>query len=279
MAHILRPLKFHVFDWILLISLGGLDVLLNIINPFHRFVGNTMLNDLMYPIKDNTIPFWAVPIMAIGIPLLLFFVNAIRERRFEALHHAVLGLLFAVLLAAIITDAIKDGIGQPRPDFFWRCFPDGIQVFNETTGDVICHGLSSVIREGYKSFPSGHSSWSFAGLGFLSLHLGDRMNISNSQGRVGKLVIVMAPLMLATFVAISRIDDYLHRWQDVFVGALIGLGMAFLCHKQFFPSYNRVNGWVDTNVRRPHPSAVPNVWIRLDDSEIASSGNLGNNYS
>jgi len=38
------------------------------------------------------------------------------------------GLLFSVLITAVLTDAIKDGIGRPRPNFFWRCFPDGLPV-------------------------------------------------------------------------------------------------------------------------------------------------------
>lgn len=38
---------------------------------------------------------------------------------------ACLGLLFSVLITAVITDAIKDAVGRPRPDFFWRCFPNG----------------------------------------------------------------------------------------------------------------------------------------------------------
>ena len=38
------------------------------------------------------------------------------------------GILFSVLITAVLTDAIKDAVGRPRPDFFWRCFPDGIGV-------------------------------------------------------------------------------------------------------------------------------------------------------
>jgi hypothetical protein len=38
------------------------------------------------------------------------------------------GLLFSVLITGVLTDAIKDGVGRPRPNFFWRCFPDGVLV-------------------------------------------------------------------------------------------------------------------------------------------------------
>ena len=38
------------------------------------------------------------------------------------------GLLFSVLITGVLTDAIKDGVGRPRPNFFWRCFPDGVPV-------------------------------------------------------------------------------------------------------------------------------------------------------
>ncbi len=42
--------------------------------------------------------------------------------------YACPGLLFSVLISGVITDAIKDAVGRPRPDFFWRCFPNGTKV-------------------------------------------------------------------------------------------------------------------------------------------------------
>ncbi|KAG9444589.1 hypothetical protein H6P81_015929 [Aristolochia fimbriata] len=72
------------------------------------------------------------------------------------------------------------------------------RVYHNVTGDVICHGDKSVIKEGHKSFPSGHASWCFAGLAFLALYL-------------------------SALVGVSRVDDYWHHWQDVFVGGLLGL--------------------------------------------------------
>ena len=38
------------------------------------------------------------------------------------------GILYSVLITAVVTDAIKDAVGRPRPNFFFRCFPDGKQV-------------------------------------------------------------------------------------------------------------------------------------------------------
>lgn len=52
----------HSNDWIMLVLLGVIEIILNVIRPFHRFVGKDMMTDLKYPLKDNTVPVWAVPV-------------------------------------------------------------------------------------------------------------------------------------------------------------------------------------------------------------------------
>ncbi|KAJ1284898.1 hypothetical protein BS78_03G240400 [Paspalum vaginatum] len=241
-SHGSKVARIHMYDWIVLVLLAVLDGILNIIEPFHRFVGSQMMADLSYPMKDNTVPFWAVPIIGIIGPMIIIIVIYFRRRNVYDLHHAILGLLFSVLITAVITDAIKDGVGRPRPDFFWRCFPDGKPNYNNFTTGVICHGEASVIKEGHKSFPSGHTSWSFAGLGFLSWYLAGKIKVFDRRGHVAKLCVVLSPLLLAALVAVSRVDDYWHHWQDVCTGGLLGMTVASICYLQFFPLPSDENG-------------------------------------
>nr|CAB3473815.1 unnamed protein product [Digitaria exilis] len=218
-----RVARSHVWDWLALLLLVAVEVLLNVVEPFHRFVGSGMMTDLRYPLKSNTVPIWTVPVVAVIVPMVIFTIVYIRRRNVYDLHHAILGILFAALITGVLTDAIKDAVGRPRPDFFWRCFPDGKAVYDKITTGVICHGDPSVIKEGYKSFPSGHSSWSFAGLGFLSWYLAGKITAFDRRGHVAKLCVVFLPLLVAAMIAISRVDDYWHHWQDVFSGGVLGM--------------------------------------------------------
>ncbi|KAL2347642.1 hypothetical protein Fmac_001642 [Flemingia macrophylla] len=242
-SHGVKLARIHMHDWLILLLLIIIDAILNVIEPFHRFVGEGMMTDLRYPLKDNTVPFWAVPIIAILLPIAIILVYYFIRKDVYDFHHAILGLLFSVLITAVITDAIKDGVGRPRPDFFWRCFPDGKGVFDPVTRNVRCTGDKSVIKEGHKSFPSGHTSWSFAGLGFLSWYLSGKIKAFDRRGHVAKLCIVFFPLLVAAMIAVSRVDDYWHHWQDVFTGGLIGLTIASFCYLQFFPPPYDIDGW------------------------------------
>ncbi|PUZ55465.1 hypothetical protein GQ55_5G213900 [Panicum hallii var. hallii] len=238
-----RVARSHAWDWVALLLLVAVDALLNVVEPFHRFVGAGMMADLRYPMKANTVPVWAVPVIAVIAPVVIFIVIYIRRRNVYDLHHAILGILFAVLITGVLTDAIKDAVGRPRPNFFWRCFPDGKAVYDSITTGVICHGDPKVIKEGHKSFPSGHTSWSFAGLGFLSWYLAGKITVFDRRGHVAKLCVVLLPLLVAAMVAISRVDDYWHHWQDVCTGGVLGLVVASVCYLQFFPAPSDEKGF------------------------------------
>ncbi|KAK0598440.1 hypothetical protein LWI29_034711 [Acer saccharum] len=234
--------RTHLHDWVILLLLGVVVFILNFVHPFYRFVGKDMMYDIKYPFKNNTVPFWAVVTCAIGFPMLAFLIVYFRRRCVYDLHHAILGLSYSLLLTQILTDAIKLTVGRPRPDFFWRCFPDGKDVYDKL-GNVICHGKASLIKEGHKSFPSGHTSCSFAGMVFLSLYISGKIQAFDRRGHVAKLCIIFLPLLVATLVGISRVDDYKHHWNDVFAGGLLGLTVATMCYLQFFPLPSHDQGW------------------------------------
>jgi diacylglycerol diphosphate phosphatase/phosphatidate phosphatase len=137
-THGSKVARLHLFDWVVLALLVAIDVGLNLIEPFHRFVGEDMMTDLRYPLKSNTVPVWAVPIYAVIGPIIIIIGIYMKRRNVYDMHHAILGLLFSVLITGVLTDAIKDGVGRPRPNFFWRCFPDGVPV----SSVLNLHGLN-----------------------------------------------------------------------------------------------------------------------------------------
>lgn len=121
-SHGMKVATFHMHDWITLLLLVVIEVVLNVIEPFHRFVGRDMMADLRYPAKSNTVPVWAVPVsqciylipsicstftilnralkstlcvlqmIAILLPIVIHYAVYFRRRDVYDLHHATLGL-------------------------------------------------------------------------------------------------------------------------------------------------------------------------------------------
>ncbi|XP_045190426.2 phospholipid phosphatase 5-like [Mercenaria mercenaria] len=174
---------------------------------------------------------------------------------------SLLGSCLSIFLAGSITNVVKMGVGRPRPDFLARCFPDG-----DIDDSMICKGNVKDVIDGYKSFPSGHSALSFSCLGFLSLYVAGKLHVFNPTGRgsAWRLMCVIFPLLWATMIAVSRTADYHHHWQDVTVGSILGLTIAYLVYRMYYPSLQRLNSHVPYVSISPADTQIPYIDHRMD---------------
>jgi diacylglycerol diphosphate phosphatase / phosphatidate phosphatase len=109
--------------------------------------------------------------LAGGLPLAIILVWAsIARPGLHKAHVSVLGLLVSLALTSFLTDVVKNSVGRPRPDLIARCKPIGSTPHHIlVTIDVCTEKNHHMLHDGWRSFPSGHSSFAFAGLGYLAL--------------------------------------------------------------------------------------------------------------
>ncbi len=60
----LSLIKYHWTDWVCLVILIIIEIILEVIHPYKRYVGpkNFVTGELLYPMHSQTIPFYAVPV-------------------------------------------------------------------------------------------------------------------------------------------------------------------------------------------------------------------------
>jgi diacylglycerol diphosphate phosphatase/phosphatidate phosphatase len=190
--------------------------ILKTIKPFERPIDfkNT---DLQHPHLPDFIPMIMTYFLSIGIPLLVCIcVSQSRAIFFQFAN----SLLSGAVANVAITTGLKLLGGRLRPDFIDRCKPVG----------GICTGDPNSILSGRKSWPSGHTSSAFYGLVFLSLWLftdGLRF-LSHCKWKALKNCMTIAPVFLATFVGLSRTQQYVHHPTDVISGAILGCLFSIL---------------------------------------------------
>jgi len=215
--------------------------------PFTRIIQNEEWWYYKYPMADHsTISTEMLYSIACFAPLIsiIAFSGVIKSPRRSDVIPALLASSLSVILNGLLTNAVKITVGRPRPDFYFRCFPDGILPAGQPNPlDLKCSGDSDIIIEGRKSFPSGHSSVSFSGLGFCSLYILGKLQCfySTGKGHSWRLCLGMLPAFCAVLIAISRTCDYRHHWQDVLVGSLLGMSVAYASYRQYYPPLDDSN--------------------------------------
>lgn len=125
------------------------------------------------------------------------------RRKLWELHVGWLGLALAIVAAWFVTSGLKNMLGKPRPDLLSRCEPDLDNIERYIVGGIgggptpstlslnqiagigtlvsadICQASDdSKVDEGFRSFPSGHSSSSASGLIYLSLFLASKFAVT-----------------------------------------------------------------------------------------------------
>ncbi|TCD68897.1 GTPase activating protein [Steccherinum ochraceum] len=235
-----KLVRSYAPDWIVTIALIAIFGALENVPGFKR---EFSLSDtsLRHPFAvHERVPNWALYVIAVVAPVVLQgAVNLLTVRQWWDLHTSLLGLLLGLSLTGSVTQAVKITVGRPRPDVISRCIPPAGAVdppFGLSSVDICTHAADAILHDGWRSFPSGHSSLSFAGLGFLSFYLAGKLHLFDTRGHAHKAWIAIAPLAGAALVAISRTMDYRHHWQDVTAGALLGFVLSYFSYRQYYPS-------------------------------------------
>lgn len=172
-----------------------------------------------------------------GLPLATILIWLFTTRAHSHKYHVtILSFFIAMLLTSFITDLIKNAVGRPRPDLLSRCKPKpGTPSHTLVSIDVCTQTDHHVLHDGWRSFPSGHSSFAFSGLGFLALFLAGQMHVFRPEGDLFRGLIALSPLLGAAMIAISRCEDYRHDVYDVTCGSILGFAVAYWSYRRFYP--------------------------------------------
>merc|ERR1719189_1802329 len=91
--------------------------------------------------------------MVLIVPLLVILPTYAVTRDAVDLVTAIMVFTLATPLNGVMTNVVKLCVGRPRPDFVFRCWPDGqIPDGAFDTADLPCKGNLATIVDGRKSF-------------------------------------------------------------------------------------------------------------------------------
>lgn len=214
------------------------------VKPFLHHITESELQNYMRPRKDSFVPPWLMVIIIVFVPLIFLSVPYFLTRNPEDTTQALLAWTLGLTINALITEGTKLLVGRPRPDYFFRCFPTGVVSLEQSEG-LQCTGNIKDVMEGRKSFPSGHSSFAFCSMGFLSVWLCGRLRVFSCNRSEGlRVVVCLLPLVLATAVAVSRTCDNHHHWEDVLVGSALGFLSSYVCYLLYYnPLESELSGY------------------------------------
>ena len=188
-----RLITSYIFDWIVIIAIAAVAGGWEFVEPFRRPFSPVDLS-ISYPYQTTEmIPTWLLVLCSLIAPAAIIMIvclvfvpgptaergtpkSLIWRRKLWEWNTGWMGLALSLATAFLITQGMKNLFGKPRPDLLSRCQPDldrirdtavnhvG-EIFNPAwvlvTADICTTSNKDLLKDGFKSFPSGHSSCKF----------------------------------------------------------------------------------------------------------------------
>lgn len=234
--------KWRISDVIVLIVSIVVNVPVYYQHPFQRqFYINDLTISHPYAAHER-VSNGLLLLCSLGIPLVsiitVWALLADKRHRWYLLYISLLGLFLSWTLNTLFTNYIKNWIGRLRPDFLARCEPkEGLPKDTLLNAVDVCTTQKvERLLEGFRTTPSGHSSESFSGLGYLYLWLSGQLITSHPQTGLWRKIVAFLPVLGAMLIALSRTQDYRHHFVDVILGSVIGSVFAHFIYKRNFPA-------------------------------------------
>ncbi|KAJ9606578.1 hypothetical protein H2200_008586 [Cladophialophora chaetospira] len=330
MAITRRVFFSYILDWVVVAAVAAAGGVLNYISGFHRPFSLTDVS-IAYPNHPDIVSIPVVVIIALVVPAaaiavlnlsaVLVFHGRTEKHRFRRvmweIHVGLLGLCAGLAVTLFVTSGLKDVVGKPRPNLLSRCSADLSQIPQYIVGgfgdslnseaeslvtSAICKQSDKrLLDDSFAAFPSGHSSFSCAGLVYFSLWLCARFSLGipyldlsleptrQQNGKrnmtasardkqaappVWQIALALTPIAAALFVCSSRYADFHHAGFDIISGAVIGTVFGWASFRTYHLPIRRSYGslaWGQRNRRH--------AFIRaMEGSEISDEERGGTNY-
>ncbi|KAK3619234.1 hypothetical protein LTR56_024154 [Elasticomyces elasticus] len=199
----------YILDWIVILAFAAAGGGLNWVSPKHRPFSLLDLS-ISYPYIPESISAAVVAIISIVAPAIIVFLvvalfvpgpranrsmtrGQILRLKLWEIEKGWAGLALALATAFFITQGSKNLFGRPRPDLLDRCQPDLSNIAAHAVGgygqslserwvlvssSICTRRDAAVLDDGFRSFPSGHASFSWSGLLYLTLFLCSKFSIA-----------------------------------------------------------------------------------------------------
>lgn len=176
-----------------------------------------------------------VPSISMVVLTFIRYKNS-RLQIWHVLQVSILGLALSVSIDGVVTDILKVWVGRPRPDFLLRCGPREGTPRDSFVDISVCSAPlgASILADGMRSTPSGHLSISFSACLYLSMWIYGQFHLLSKTLPIYSYMFAGLPLLLASYIALSRTQDYRHHFVDIFLGGALGCAIAITVYHKYF---------------------------------------------